>query len=317
MSKKIIVAGSYSVGLFFNGPIPAIGETQPAEVFFETFGGKGSNQAVAARKLGGEVQMICKLGHDRYGDDAIRMYREIGLYSDSVMHSEDKGTSVSVIIVDSNGRNAISNYFGANLDLSSREVIDIIKAQPEKPFIVGFQLESDVGMVTECLRACAELGIQTLLDPAPAAPLPQWVYPCITTIKPNEHEAAVLSGIQIETPEDAFRAGRWFLDAGVKQAVITLGEKGTVYVTRDQEAYFETIQVDAVDTTGAGDVFSGALMKAMSDGMDMPLAIQYANCAASLSVLKPGVTESVPTIGAVEELFRKVCQERGIELDNA
>ena len=312
MSNKIIVVGSYSVGLFFNGQIPKIGETQPATGFFETFGGKGSNQAVAARKLGGDVKLICKVGRDRYADDAIAMYKEIGLYNDSVLHSDDKGTSLGVIIVDDKGRNAISNYFGANLDLTAREVIDIIVAEPENPFIVGFQLESDIDMVTQSIKACSEMGIPTLLDPAPAAPLPAWIYPHITYIKPNEHEAAMLSGIKIETPEDAIRAGHWFLDAGVKEAIITLGENGTVYVTKDREMYFETVKVNAVDSTGAGDVFSGSLMKAMSFGMDMPHAIVYANCAASLSVMKPGVTESVPTIEEVESLYKRVCEERGM-----
>lgn len=313
MSKKIIVVGSYSVGLFLNGPIPLEGETQVATKFFETFGGKGSNQAVAACKMGGDVRMICKVGHDRYADDMLNMYKSIGLSTDSVLFSEDKATSIGAIIVDPNGRNAISNYLGANLDLTAKEVIDIIRAEEEKPFIVGFQLESDMDMVLECIKACSDMGIHTLLDPAPAAPLPMWIYPHITYIKPNEHEAAVLSGIEIKTPEDAIRAGHWFLNAGVKEAIITLGENGTVYVTEEGEKYFETIHVDAVDSTGAGDVFSGTLMTAMSREMPMEKAIVYANCSASLSVLKPGVTESVPTVAEVDALFGKVCAERGMQ----
>lgn len=312
MSKKIIVVGSYSVGLFLNGPIPLEGETQIATGFFETFGGKGSNQAVTACKMGGDVQMICKVGHDRYADDMLKMYRSIGLSTENVLFSEDKGTSIGAIIVDPSGRNAISNYLGANLDLTAGEAIDLIRAQAEKPFLVGFQLESDRDMVLECIRACAEMGVDTLLDPAPAAPLPEWIYPYITYIKPNEHEAAVLSGIKIQTLADAYRAGRWFIDAGVREAIITLGENGTVYVTRDCEKYFEAIHVNAVDSTGAGDVFSGTLMTAMSRGMPMDRAIVYANCAASLSVTRPGVTESIPTIDEVHALFGNVCKERGI-----
>ena len=312
MSKKIIVVGSYSVGLFLNGSIPLEGETQIANGFFETFGGKGSNQAVTARKMGGDVQMICKVGRDRYADDMLNMYKSIGMNTDSVLFSEDKGTSIGAIIVDPDGRNAISNYLGANLDLTAKEAIDLIRAQEDKPFLVGFQLESDRDMVLECIKACADMNIPTLLDPAPAAPLPEWIYPHITYIKPNEHEAAVLSGISIQSPQDAFRAGRWFIEAGVREAIITLGENGTVYVTRDCEKYFEAIHVNAVDSTGAGDVFSGTLMTAMSQGMPMDRAIVYANCAASLSVTKSGVTESIPTIEEVNALFTKVCMERGM-----
>ena len=312
MSKKIIVVGSYSVGLFLNGPIPLEGETQIATGFFETFGGKGSNQAVTARKMGGDVQMICKVGRDRYADDMLNMYKSIGLSTDSVLFSEDKGTSIGAIIVDPDGRNAISNYLGANLDLTAKEAIDVIRAQKDKPFLAGFQLESDWDMVLECIKACADMNIPTLLDPAPAAPLPEWIYPHITYIKPNEHEAAVLSGISIQSPQDAFRAGRWFIEAGVREAIITLGENGTVYVTRDCEKYFEAIHVNAVDSTGAGDVFSGTLMTAMSMGMPMDRAIVYANCAASLSVTKSGVTESIPTVEEVNVLFAKICMERGM-----
>ena len=309
MSKRIIVVGSYSVGLFFNGGhIPRPGETRNAETFFETFGGKGSNQAVAAAKLGGDVRLICKIGRDRYAEDAIAMYRELGLYSYGVLQDDVENTSVGCIIVDQSGNNAISIYLGANKNLRSDEVIARIRAEEEKPFIVGFQLENDVNMVAESIRACDEMGIPVLLDPAPAVPLPEWIYPHITYIKPNEHEAAMLSGIEIHSREDAFRAGRWFLDVGVREAIITLGENGTAYVTREHEVFIPTQKVNAVDTTGAGDIFSGALMKAMSDGMPMENAIRYASCAASLSVTKPGVTESVPTVEQVEALYRKTME---------
>ena len=310
MSDKIIVVGSYSVGLFFNGRcIPNVGETRTAEKFFETFGGKGSNQAVTAAKLGGNTKFICKLGKDHYADAAIEMYKEVGLYGDSILQDDVEPTSVGCITVDENGNNAIIINLGANLKLTSKEVIDIIKAEPEKPFIVGFQLENDPEMVIESIKACSEMGIPTLLDPAPVAPLPEWTYPHITYIKPNEHEASLLSGIAIHNKEDAFRAGRWFLDAGVCEAIITLGEMGTVYVTREQELYFPTFKVDVVDTTGAGDNFSGALMKAMCDGKSMPEAIIYANCTASLSVTKPGVTEAVPSIEEVEALYAEKMKE--------
>lgn len=303
---KILVVGSYSVGLFFNGKrIPNAGETVTADTFFETFGGKGSNQAVAAAKLGADVKLVCKIGADDFGDKAVAMYKELGLYGAGVLRDPECGTSVGAIIVDENGNNAISICLGANEKLTDKEVIDFLQAQPEKPYLVGFQLENNLDMVLSSIRQCHEMGLDVLLDPAPAAPLPEWVYPCLTYIKPNEHEAALLSGITIHTVDDAMRAGRWFLNAGVKNAIITLGEQGTVCVTAEREEYFPPIVVDAVDTTGAGDVFSGALMKSLADGMNLSDAIVYANCAASLSVTKPGVTESVPTVAEVEELYRR------------
>lgn len=306
MSRRIVIVGSYSVGLFFNGrQIPKSGETVTADSFFETFGGKGSNQAVAAAKLGADARLICKVGKDRYAEDAIAMYRSLGLYGDGIIQDEDTGTSVGAILVDEKGNNAISICLGANRNLTVDEVVRELQKEAEKPFLVGFQLENDVEMVTACIKACKEMGIDTLLDPAPAAPLPEWVYPCLTYIKPNEHEAAALSGIAIETVEDAFRAGRWFLNAGVRTVIITLGERGTVCLTGNRELYFSSPKVEVVDTTGAGDIFSGSFMKGLAEGMELEQAIVYAGCAASLSVTKQGVTESVPSPEEVEELFRR------------
>lgn len=303
MAKKIVIAGSYSVGLFFNGGrIPKVGETVTASTYFETFGGKGSNQAVAAAKLGADAKFICKLGTDRYGEEAIAMYEQVGLFGPGILRDAETGTSVGVIIVDESGNNAISIYLGANEKLTSDEVISFIRAQKQVD-LVGFQLENDPDMVVRCIETCAQMGLEVLLDPAPVAPLPMSVYPHLTYIKPNEHEAAALSGIAVNTVQDAFRAGHWFLDAGVKNAIITLGEQGTVCVTAGKEQYFPPIKVDTVDTTGAGDVFSGAFMRALAGDMPLEDAIVYANCAASLSVTKPGVTEAVPTVEEVEKLY--------------
>lgn len=306
MRKKIVIVGSYSAGLFFNGrQIPQSGETVTSDSYFETFGGKGSNQAVAAAKLGADIKLICKVGRDRYAEEAVAMYKSLGLYGDGIIRDDKANTSVGAVLVDEKGNNAISIYLGANKNLTAKEVTDKLHAEAEKPFLVGFQLENDPAMVVDCIKACWEMGIDALLDPAPAAPLPMWVYPCLTYIKPNEHEAAALSGIPIATVEDAFSAGRWFLEAGVKTVIITLGEQGTVCLTDDREMYFSTVPVKTVDTTGAGDVFSGSFMKALAEEMELEEAVIYASCAASLSVTKQGVTESVPTPGEVWDLFLK------------
>ena len=162
-------------------------------------GGKGSNQAVTAAKLGADIKLICKIGHDRYAEEAAAMYRSLGLYGDVIIQDETENTSVG---------EAISIYLGANKNLRVGEVTGGLRSDPENPFLVGFQLENDPEMVADCIKACREMGIDTLLDPAPAAPLHGWVYPYLTYIKPNEHEAAALSGIPIAGIEDAFSAGR-------------------------------------------------------------------------------------------------------------
>ena len=305
MNKKIIVAGSYNAGIFMMGKvIPGIGETVVSDSYFAGAGGKGSNQAIAAKFQGADVRFIGKLGGDSYAGDAIKMYQSIGLYSDSIYCEEGANTGLGIIFIDGAGNNSIMVCPGANLHLTIDEIVKPVLAEKEV-YMVGFQLENDVNVVCESIRRLHEAGIQTLLDPAPAVPLPDWVYPCITIIKPNEHEAGLLSGIKIDSPEDAFKAGEWFLNKGVGTAVITMGENGTVVCGDNTRQYIETLTVDAVDTTGAGDIFSGSLMAALAGGKTLVEAAKYANIAASISVTKKGVFEATPTKEDVENYIKK------------
>jgi ribokinase len=306
MGSKVITVGSYSAAVFFKGKtIPAIGETRVAHTFFETFGGKGSNQAISAAKLGADVRFICKIGVDRYADDVIKLYKEVNLYSPSIMQDPASPTSIGAIFIDDAGNNSIMIELGANTKLTTGEILHWVK-QEKDPLVVCFQLESDVNMVVESIEAISKMGIKTLLDPAPAAKLPESVYPYITYIKPNEHEAKVLSGITINTEEDAYKAGEWFIDKGVKTAIITMGKAGSVLVERDKKQYFKPIDATPIDTTGAGDVFCGGFVTALSRGLSIEKSIQYASCAATISVTRMGVVESIPTPQETQELFDKL-----------
>ena len=144
------------------------------------------------------------------------------------------------------------------------------------------------------IRLHAE-GVKTLLDPAPAAPLPMEVYPAIDIIKPNEHEAEILTGVHIQTPEDAYRAADILIKRGVKTVIITLGAGGTVIVSSDEKCFVPALIVEAKDTTGAGDIFSGSFLAALSKGYALREAVRYANCAAAISVQRLGVFEAAPT----------------------
>ena len=280
--KKIIISGSYNASIFAMGKvIPGVGETVVSDSYFVSAGGKGSNQAIAAKFQGANVRFIAKLGDDSYAVDAIKLYRSIGIYSDSIYQEQDANTGLAVIFIDENGNNSIMVCPGANLNLAIDEIVKPVLEEKEV-FIAGFQLENNVNVVCESIRKLHTAGIQTLLDPAPAVPLPDWVYPCITILKPNEHEACLLSSIKIDSADDAFRAGEWFLNKGVETAVITMGENGTVVCGKDIREYIETPKVDAIDTTGAGDIFSGSLMAALAEGKELIEAVKYANIAASI-----------------------------------
>ena len=304
MGSKVIVVGSYSAAVFFKGKaIPVKGETLVADSFFQSFGGKGSNQAICAATLGADVKMVCKIGVDRYAEDIIALYKKLGIYSESVMQDENEYTSIGCIFIDEDGNNAIMIDLGANKKLSSAEIVNWVK-QEKEPFLVGFQLENDVETIMDAIKACGEMGVPVLLDPAPASKLDESIYQYITYLKPNEHEAKVLSGIEINNPQDAYIAGEWFVNKGVKTAIITLGEQGTVVVSKDKKQYFEALKTEAADTTGAGDIFSGALMAGLSKGMQLEDAVRFATCAASISVTRMGVIEAVPTLEETQELLR-------------
>ena len=159
---------------------------------------------------------------------------------------------------------------------------------------IALALENNLDIVEYAVRKAHRLGVPTLLDPAPAVPLPEDLYPCLDFIKPNENEATILSGINVADPEGAAEAGLWFVQRGVKAAIVTLGQNGAVLVVGHDVKHFPAPRVEAVDTTGAGDIFSGAFMAALWAGESVPASIEFASRAAALSVTRPGVIEAIP-----------------------
>jgi ribokinase len=303
--KKITIVGSYNVGFFFIGEsMPTLGETIMGKQFLEGGGGKGSNQAVACASFDGDTTFIGKLGADKYAIDAIKMYKERGISIDRIKFIPDTHTGMSVMIVDNNGNNMISVVPGANF-LFSQQDIDDERETIKSSYITGFQLENNHDTVFYGIRKAKEWGATTYLDPAPAASLPDDLYNSIDIIKPNETEATIITGIKVKDVESAKKAGYWLLKKGVKNAIITLGEKGAVLVSNDQEEYFPAPEVKAVDTTGAGDLFSGCFLASLTKGKAFTDAIKSAICAASLSTTKVGVIEAIPNKKELEEFISK------------
>ncbi len=307
MQQKIIIAGSYNGVIVAKGPsIPGVGETYIGDTFFTGPGGKGANQAVAAHLQGADVSFLCKLGRDSYGDDAVRFLKRYGhLEGESIRQVEGLQTGVAVIFVDGAGNNSIMVVPGANLALTAEEIVSEVKTAKDV-FMVGFQLECDVAQMCEAILRLHGLGVKTLLDPAPAAPLPLEVYPAIDIIKPNEHEAEILTGVRVATAKDAYKAGDILLERGVQTAIITMGGAGTAIVSAEGKRFVPALAVDAKDTTGAGDIFSGSFLAALSQGDCVEEAVRYANCAAAISVQRLGVFEAAPTREETLALYRSL-----------
>lgn len=296
----IVIIGSYNVGLFLKGRrLPVRGETVIADSFFESGGGKGSNQAVSAATMGAPVRFVGRIGDDKYGKDALALYAERGIQCDLVRVDPSTHTGISIILIDEEGRNMISVAPGTNLNLTPED-IDRCAAELRAAFYVGFQLENRPETVFHGIRQCHKWGIPVFLDPAPAVPLPDDLYPCIRIIKPNETEAGILTGIEVKDRASAIRAGQWLCAKGVRQALVTLGAMGAVLVEAGRESYFPACKVEAIDTTGAGDIFAGALLASLHQHAPMDEAIRFASCAAALATTKIGVVNAIPTLAEVE-----------------
>lgn len=289
MNRQVVVLGSCSVcHVFASQGLPGKGETVIGNDYHIVVGGKGSGQAIVACKLGSEVYMLEHLGDDTYGRREKDSYREMGMHTDYVYLDEESPTGTGGIFLDARGQNQIIIVPGANSNVSCRD-IDNMKDVLGQAKILGAQFEVPVETVDYAIRTAADMGVRTLLDPAPVTAFPQDLYPYISIIKPNECEAAELTGIQVKDEDSAVRAGKWFLEKGVREAaVITLGEKGAVLVTREGERYFPGIPVTAVDTGGAGDTFAGALLAALSRDWGLEKSVRYAQCASALCVTRMG-----------------------------
>jgi ribokinase len=305
MNKAITIVGSYNVGLFLKGQrLPEVGETITADQFVEGAGGKGSNQAIAAAMFGAEVKFIGRVGVDSYGKYALDLYKKVGISREWVTIDKSIHSGISVILIDKDGRNMISVALGANLKLSKQD-IDRAGDVMARSLLVGFQLENNLETVFYGIRRARKLETMTFLDPAPAARLPDDLYPCIDIIKPNETEAGMLTGIEVKDLHSAEAAGKWLVERGAGTAIVTLGAIGALLVTGNMVRHFPAPQVKAVDTTGAGDIFSGSFMSALAEGIPVAEAIRFANAAAALSTTRLGVIESIPAREEVADMLKK------------
>lgn len=299
MSKpKIVVVGSSNTDMIIKGDrIPAPGETICGGVFSTAPGGKGANQAVAAARAGADVTFVARVGDDMLGRQAIEGYKKDGVDCSAIQLDPALATGVALIMVDNTGDNSIAVASGANAALTPADVdkaADAIKAAK----MVVFQLETPLATIEHAAKLAKAAGVPVLLDPAPApdCPLPQSLMECVSVIKPNETEAARLTGIEVVDEASACKAAEKLLELGVETAIVTLGAAGAFVATKSGvRKSVPGKRVDAVDATAAGDCYSGALAVALAEGRSLDDAMLFASNAAALSVQKMGAQPSLPT----------------------
>ena len=302
---EIVVVGSSNTDMVVKAErIPVPGETVTGGQFVMAAGGKGANQAVAAARLGAEVTFVAKLGQDMFGDQAIEGYRKEGIVTDLILRDPDHHTGVALIMVDESGENLIAVASGANHALKPEDVqraAERIRAADA----VMLQLETPMETVEFTAGLAAEAGVPVILDPAPAAPLADALLAQVAYLTPNESEAERLTGIQVRDEASARAAAKKLLDSGARNVIVTLGSKGAVVCTPDQENLIPGYQVDARDSTAAGDAFNGGLAAALARGLALEDAVRQANLVGALSVTKMGAQPSLPT----EDELRRFAEE--------
>lgn len=299
--NRILVIGSSNTDMTVrSATLPKPGETVLGGDFRMGPGGKGANQAVAARLLGGEVTFVCKLGRDMFGEGASKHYESCGLDTSKILWS-DKPSGVALITVDSKAENSIVVASGANADMTVTDidsVADIIKSSG----ILLLQLEIPMDAVLHAAEIAYNAGVQVVLNPAPAAVLPAELLKCVSILIPNETEASAISGIDINNFETAAAAAERLKGMGVREVIITMGSRGSVVCDGDC-IFVPAVKVNAVDTTAAGDTFCGGVCVALSEGKDLLEAVKFATAASSIAVQRPGAQDSIPNRCEVDKLL--------------
>ena len=293
-APRILVVGSINMDIVaLTERLPTPGETITGGTLLINHGGKGANQAVAARRLGADVRFIGCVGEDTFGPELRQSMAAEGIGVEGLTTIAGMHSGTAVIVVDTAGRNQIAVASGANLCLTvdwvERFLEDFAWAQ-----VVICQLEVPLDTVLWTLRTARQHGATTILNPAPAQPVPPEIWPLVDYLTPNEVEATQISGLPLTTLSDADNVARALLAWGPRVAILTLGAQGAFVGTLDHMVHIAAFPVTVVDSTAAGDTFNAALAVALAEGCPLAGAVRFANAAAGLACTQRGAQNSLP-----------------------
>lgn len=292
-SAKILVIGSSNTDMTIKGEhLPVPGETILGGIFHMGPGGKGANQAVAARRLGGDVCFICKVGRDIFGDNAVKGYDREGIDTSRILRS-DKASGTALILVNDKGENCISVAAGANGDLSPEDIDSVADVIRGASYLI-LQLEIPVESVLRAAKIAHEAGVYVILNPAPACKLPEEIFRYVSLVTPNQTEISLLTGVEVSDDRSLDKAIVRIKEMGVRDVIVTLGSKGSLVASGDTRVMVPAQKVKAVDATAAGDTYCGAACVALSEGKSLEEAAVFATRASALTVQKMGAQDSIP-----------------------
>ena len=290
--SKIVIIGSSNVDLTVRtSHIPSNGETIFGAAPNTAFGGKGANQAVAVSRLGGDISFITKIGTDSYGNMMAENLVKEGMSADTVIRDSETSSGVAWICVDDNGDNSIIVMPGANCTMTKEDIVPFLPLIKEADYLL-MQLETPLEVVEHAASIAYENEVKVVLNPAPAQPLSDDLLSKTYLLTPNEKECRLLCG---ETASDDVRTNaETLLAKGVKNVIVTLGEKGSILCNASGHTEVPAVKVNAVDTVAAGDTYNGALVVALSEGKTMTEAMAFATKASAIAVTRFGAQPSVP-----------------------
>jgi ribokinase len=294
MAKRSLIAvvGSANVDLTtFNDVFPRPGETIFGKKFDLGFGGKGANQAVAARLCGAKVGMVAKVGSDLFGPATIKNFKAQGIDATYVGIAKGASSGVAPIFVDPNGQNRILVVKGAN-DMLSPGDVDAAAPLLRKADTIVMQFEIPLRTVYHTVRFAKANGIRCIVNPAPAQAVDFKKLGGADYFIPNESEAEVITGMPVHSIDDAKKCAEFLLRQGMRRVVITLGERGSLVAGREGWEIIPAFKVKTVDTTGAGDAFIGSFAVFLGEGLPEKEALTRANLYAALSTTKVGTQKS-------------------------
>jgi ribokinase len=311
MRKKILVLGNSNIDFVFRIPrFHDPGETILAEHLVTFFGGKGANQAIAAKRLGGNISFLTKVGDDHYGRSYRHYLIKNGLDQKLILQDKKLPTGTAVIELTRKGENRIIAFLGANGALSVKDLkrlerywkgIDVFVTQLEIPF----------STVEKGLKMAKKQGALTLLNPSPPIPLSPRFLSLVDFIVPNEVEAQLMTGIKWKGNQDIRKMAETLLNQGVKNVVITLGSRGLFCRNRSEEIWMNAFNVKVIDTTAAGDAFLGGLALGFSESKPIREVLEFANGAGAIATTKLGAQPSLPFRKDLDKFLSRVVRSKG------
>lgn len=297
----VLVVGSSNTDIFCSvDRLPVVGETIFGKGISYAFGGKGGNQATALARMESDVVFMTCLGNDPQGDALIQSYKRDGIKVEYVKRSKDFPTGTAIINVDKDGKNNIVVVKGANDACDEayiRENEDLFKSND----YILLQLEIPVPAVKLSIELAKKYGKKVVLNPAPAAVLDDEILSGVDFLTPNETELELLAFGNIDN-RDVDLCAKKLLEKGVKNLIVTIGEKGVIYYRGSEKIHVEGIKVKAIDTVAAGDCFNGAFVSFLEKGKDVVEALKLANRASAISVTRKGAQDSIPRLSEVLSL---------------